>query len=64
MNRKQKFTKNIRENAVDYYVVVLLALAIPLVIGNKFGLWVGLLTSFVIQVVIGVFYIRAKVGTK
>lgn len=64
MNRKQKFIKNIKDNAVDYYVVVLLALAIPTVIGYMTDWQSGLLTSLVIQVVIGVFYIRAKLGVK
>lgn len=58
MNRKQKFIKNIKDNAVDYYLVVLLAIAIPVVLGFMTNWVSGLLVSFIIQVVIGVFYIR------
>lgn len=60
MNRIKKLVQNIKDNAVDYYTALILVIAIPAVIATMFGWQIGLLVSFIIQVILGVFSLRGS----
>ncbi len=60
MNAIKKFIKNIKDNFAEYYTLLILAVAIPVTVGIIVGYQWGLLLSFVIQGLVGIFYIRGK----
>jgi len=60
VNSLKKFIKNIKDNFAEYYTLLMIAVATPLAVGLLFGFVWGLLLSFVLQALIGVFYIRGS----
>lgn len=60
MNSLKKFIKNVKDNFAEYYTLFIIAVAVPVAVGSLAGLQWGLLLSFVLQALIGIFYIRGK----
>lgn len=60
MNAIKKFIKNIKDNFAEYYTLFMIAVAVPFAVGLLVGYQWGLLLSFVLQGLVGIFYIRGK----
>lgn len=60
MNAIKKFIKNIKDNFAEYYTLFMIAVAVPVAVGLLVGYQWALLLSFVLQGLVGIFYIRGK----
>ena len=60
MNAIQKFIKNIKDNFAEYYTLLIIAVAVPVAVGLLTSFEWGLLLSFVLQALVGIFYIKGK----
>jgi len=60
VNAIQKFIKNIKDNFAEYYTLLIIAVAIPVAIASLTSVVWGILLSFVLQALVGIFYIRGK----
>jgi hypothetical protein len=56
----QKITKHISDNLAEYYVLLVIVVAVPLSVSLLTSVKWGLFLSFLLQAFIGVLYIKGR----